>query len=141
MNTVRKNPDWFVPATMDRFVDRFFNESLDQDKSVFIPKADVAETEVAFEIQVAVPGLNKKDIQVDLKDKCLTISGERKFENEKKEKNFYSVQTQYGNFKKSFHLPDSVIEEKIEASYENGIINVVIPKDETRKIASKIIVK
>ncbi|MFT6871593.1 MAG: HSP20 family protein [Roseivirga sp.] len=141
MNTVRKNSDWFVPATIDRFVDRFINESLEESNSAFTPKADVAETDSAFEIQVAVPGLNKKDISIDLKDGLLTISGERKFEKDNQEKNFYSVQTQYGTFKKAFQLPDSVVEDKIEASYENGILCVVIPKDETKKLVSKITVK
>ncbi len=141
MNTVRKNSDWLMPATIDRFVDRFFNESFDQSKSAFTPRADVAETDSAFEIQVAVPGLNKKDISIDLKDGYLTISGERKFEKEDQSKNFYSVQTQYGTFKKAFQLPDSVVEEKIEASYKNGILNVLIPKDETKKLVSKITVK
>jgi len=141
MNTVRKNSDWLMPATIDRFVDRFFNESFDQSKSAFTPGADVAETDSAFEIQVAVPGLNKKDISIDLKDGYLTISGERKFEKEDQSKNFYSVQTQYGTFKKAFQLPDSVVEEKIEASYKNGILHVLIPKDETKKLVSKITVK
>jgi len=130
-----------MPATIDRFVDRFFNESFDQSKSAFTPGADVAETDSAFEIQVAVPGLNKKDISIDLKDGYLTISGERKFEKEDQSKNFYSVQTQYGTFKKAFQLPDSVVEEKIEASYKNGILHVLIPKDETKKLVSKITVK
>jgi len=88
-----------------------------------------------------VPGLNKKDISIDLKDGLLTISGERKFDKDNQEKNFYSVQTQYGTFKKAFQLPDSVVEDKIEASYENGILCVVIPKDETKKLVSKITVK
>lgn len=141
MNTVRKNSDWLTPTTIDRFVDRFFNESLEQGKSAFNPRVDVAETDKAFEIQVAVPGLDKKEINIDLRDGYLTISGERKFEKKDQEKNFYSVQTQYGTFKKSFQLPDSVVEDKIEASYENGILNVVIPKDEAKKLVSKITVK
>lgn len=141
MSLIRKNSDWFVPATIDRFVDRFFNESLEQSNTMFTPRVDIAESDKAFEIQVAVPGFNKKDFNVDLKDGLLTISGERKFEKENKEKNFYAVQTQYGTFKRSFQLPDSVEQGKIEASYENGILNVAIPKDETKKLISKITVK
>ena len=141
MSLIRKNSDWFVPATIDRFVDRFFNESLEQSNTMFTPRVDIAESDKEFEIQIAVPGFNKKDFNVDLKDGLLTISGERKFEKENKEKNFYAVQTQYGTFKRSFQLPDSVEQGKIQASYENGMLTVVIPKDETKKLISKITVK
>jgi len=141
MNLARKNSDWSSPATIDRFFDRFFNESSDQGETHFTPRVDIAESEKAFEIQLAVPGLDKKDINIDLRDGLLTISGERKFVKEDKERNFYAVQTQYGTFKKSFQLPDSVEGGKIEASYENGILNVMIPKDESKKIVSKITVK
>ena len=141
MSLIRKNQDWVAPATIDRFVDRFFNDSLEQTQTAFTPKVDIAESEKAFEIQVAVPGLEKKDINIDLRDGLLTISGERKFVKKDKERNFHAVQTQYGTFKRSFQLPDSIEEGKIEASYESGILSVVIPKDESKKIVSKITVK
>ena len=101
----------------------------------------IAETEKAFEIEVAVPGFDKKDFNIDLNDGLLTISGERKFEKKQSEKNFYSIQTEYGTFKKSFQLPDNIQSDKIEATYENGILSLIIPKDETKKLASKISVK
>ncbi|MFY0594017.1 Hsp20/alpha crystallin family protein [Roseivirga sp.] len=141
MNLVRRNSDWASPVTIDRFFDRFFNESTDQTEASFTPSVDIAESSKAFEIQLAVPGLDKKDISIDLRDGLLTISGERKFVKEDKDRNFYAVQTQYGTFKKSFQLPDSVEEAKIEATYNNGILNVVVPKDESKKIVSKITVK
>ncbi len=141
MDIVRKNSDWFAPVTIDKFVDRFFNNHFENDNTTFNPKVDVAENDKAFEIQLAVPGFKKKDINVGLKDGLLSISGERKFEKKDKEKNFYAVQTQYGTFKKSFQLPDSIEEGKIEASYENGILNVIIPKDENKRLVSKITVK
>lgn len=141
MNMIKRNPDWFVPNTMDKFFDRFFNESNGNGATTFNPRTDIAETEKAFEIEVAVPGFNKKDFSIDLKDGLLTISGERKFEKEKSEKNFYSIQTEYGSFKKSFQLPDNVLGDKIEASYENGILSLMIPKDDSKKLVSKISVK
>lgn len=141
MSLVRKNADWMAPATIDRFVDRFFNDSLDESQTAFTPRVDIAESETAFEVQVAVPGLEKKDINIDLRDGLLTISGERKFVKKDQGKNFHTVQTQYGTFKRAFQLPDSIEEGKIEASYESGILNVIIPKDESKKIVSKITVK
>lgn len=141
MNTIKRNSDWFAPNTMDRFFDNFFNESLKNGANSFNPRTDIAETDKAFEIEIAVPGFNKKDFNIDLNDGLLTISGERKFEKERSEKNFYSIQTEYGSFKKSFQLPDNINSEKIEASYENGILSLAIPKDESKKLVSKINVK
>ena len=141
MSIVRRNSDWIVPATVDGFLDRFFNDSTAQTRNSFNPRVDIAETEKAFELQVAVPGFDKKDFNIDLEKGKLTISGERKFKNEKKEKNFYSVQTQYGQFSKSFQLPDNVKQKEISASYENGILGITIPKGEVKKLASKIEVK
>ncbi|HEY9116215.1 MAG TPA: Hsp20/alpha crystallin family protein [Roseivirga sp.] len=141
MNLIKRNSDWYVPNTMDKFFDRFFNESLENSATTFNPRTDIAETEMAFEIEVAVPGFNKKDFNIDLNDGLLTISGERKFEKKQTEKNFYSIQTEYGSFKKSFQLPENIQSEKIEASYENGILSLIIPKDETKKLTSKISVK
>jgi len=141
MNMIKRTPSMFVPNTMDKFFDKFFNEGLENGANTFNPRTDIAETEKSFEIEVAVPGFNKKDFNIDLNDGLLTISGERKFEKEKSEKNFYSIQTEYGSFKKSFQLPDNIVSDKIEASYENGILSLVIPKDETKKLVSKITVK
>lgn len=141
MSIVKRNSDWFVPSTIDGFFDRFLNDSLDNNSNTFAPRVDVAETEKGFEIGLAVPGFNKKDFNIELKNGLLTIRGERKFEEKKEEKNFHSIQTQYGTFRKSFQLPDSVIEKSIEASYEYGILNVFIPKDVTKKLESKITVK
>ena len=141
MSLIRRNSDWFVPATVDNFLDRFFDNEVAHNKNSFNPRVDIAETEKAFEIQVAVPGFDKKDFSIDLEKGKLTISGERKFKNEKKEKNFFSIQTQYGQFSKTFQLPDNVKEKEIKAAYENGILGLTIPKDEVKKLASKIEVK
>lgn len=141
MSIVRRNSDVFVPATVDGFLDRFFNDSFSQNKNGFSPRVDIAETDKEFELQVAVPGFDKKDFNIDLEKGKLTISGERKFENEQKEKSYYSIQTEYGKFSRSFQLPDNVKQKGISASYENGILGINIPKDETKKIASKIEVK
>ena len=141
MSIVRRNSDWFVPAHMDSFLDRFFNDSFAPAKTGFTPRVDVAETDKAFEIQVAVPGFDKKDFNIDLSEGRLTLSGERKFENEKKEKNYHAIQTEYGKFTKTFQLPKTIKEDKISASYDNGILGLTIPKAEVKKLTSKIEVK
>ncbi len=141
MNLVKRNPEWYGPASVDAFFDRFFNDSLQKSHNGFSPKVDIAETAKAFEIQVAVPGFKKSDFSIDLKEGKLSITGERKLEKENKEKNFISIQTEYGKFYKSFQLPDNIDEKGIEAVYENGILELRIPKDETKKVESKIAVK
>jgi HSP20 family protein len=141
MNIVRRNPDWLAPTTIDTFFDKFFNEANQRNGNSFSPKVDIAETDKAFEVHLAVPGFKKEDFTIDLKEGRLNISGERKLEKENKEKNYFSIQTEYGKFVKSFQLPDSINEKAIEAKYENGILEIVIPKDETNKIESKILVK
>lgn len=141
MNLVKRNPEWFSPVSVDAFFDRFFNDSLQKNQNGFSPKVDIAETAKEFEIQVAVPGFSKRDFSIDLKDGKLSITGERKLEKESKEKNFISIQTEYGRFFKSFQLPENINEKGIEAAYENGILQLRIPKDDTKKIESKIAVK
>lgn len=143
MSIVRYNSTLndFVPTTFSNLIDKFFNESLSRQGGSaysFVPKVDIIETEKAFELQVAVPGMNKEDFKIDLNDNFLTISGERKFTSEKETNNFRSIETQYGSFSRSFSMPENVDAGKITASYTNGILNLVIPKDEKKTLKTTI---
>jgi len=139
MSIIRYNADDFVPTSFSNLVDRFFNESLTRSGgSSFVPKVDILEKDQAYELHVAVPGMNKEDFKIDLKDNYLTISGERRFTNEKKDKNFRSVETQYGAFSRSFSLPENVDGTKINAKYNNGILELTIPKDEKKALFQSI---
>lgn len=146
MSIVRYNPalNDFVPTSFGNLIDRFFNDSLSRSGGSaysFVPKVDVVETENAYEIQVAVPGVSKDDFKIDLNDNLLTISGERKFTKEKKENNFHSIETQYGSFGRSFSLPENVDASKIDAKYADGILEITIPKDEKKTLKASIKVK
>ena len=139
MSIIRYNPNDYVPSTFSGLLDRFFNESLARTGgSVFTPKVDVIENETSYEVQVAVPGLNKEDFKIEINDNDLTVSGERKFTNEKKDKNFRSIETSYGSFSRSFTLPDNADGSKISAKYTNGILELVIPKDEKKVLKQTI---
>ena len=139
MNLIRYNANDFVPTSFSNMIDRFFNESLARTGgSTFVPKVDFLESEKAFELHVAAPGLNKEDFKIDLNDNVLTVSGERKLKDEKKEKNFYSLETSYGSFSRSFSLPDNVDSKKITAAYNNGILELTIPKDEKKVLKTTI---
>ncbi|MBT1703985.1 Hsp20/alpha crystallin family protein [Chryseosolibacter indicus] len=131
----------FVPTTFNNLIDRFFNESLSRSGGSaysFVPRVDIVENATAYEIHVAVPGMNKEDFKLDLNDNYLTVSGERKFKKEQSDKNFHAIETQYGTFSRSFALPEHVDASKITAKYENGILEVVIPKDEKKTLKTTI---
>src|SRR5947207_2923750 len=88
----------FVPRTVSDLLDNLFNETVLNKPNVnkFIPRADILENEKSYEIQVAVPGIKKEDIKVDLEEGKLTISGERKGREEKETKKYRAVETQFG---------------------------------------------
>ena len=133
--------DGFVPTTFSHLIDRFFNESNGRSGGSaysFVPKVDIIEKEKAFEIYLAVPGMEKEDFRIDLKENVLTLSGERKLRKETKEQDYRTLETQYGAFGRSFVLPENVDAEKIEAKYNNGILEVVVPKDEKKLIKTTI---
>jgi HSP20 family protein len=131
----------FVPTSFSNLIDRFFSDSLARSGGSaysFVPKVDVFETEKAYEIHLAVPGLNKEDFKIDLNDNQLTVTGERKFAKEKKDNNLFLVETQYGNFSRAFSLPENVDAGKIAAAYTNGILEITIPKDEKKIVKTSI---
>jgi HSP20 family protein len=139
MSLIRYNTNEYVPATFSSLIDRFFNDSLTRSGgSSFQPRVDIVENDKAFELHVAVPGMNKEDFQIEMNDSFLTISGERKFTTEKKDANWHSIETQYGNFSRSFSLPENVDTSRISAKYNNGILEVLIPKDEKKALKQTI---
>ncbi|WP_419766357.1 MAG: Hsp20/alpha crystallin family protein [Arcobacter sp.] len=96
--------------------------------SGFVPVVNTREGEFAYHIDVDLPGVNKKDIKVDIHKDILTISGERKTKEEIKEDDYYKIETSFGKFSRSFNLPENADLENIEASGENGVLEVVVPK-------------
>ncbi len=129
------------PVTFSAMLDRLFNESLGSSLRQFNPAVDIAEDEKSYEIQLALPGMRKSDFKIDLVDRKLTISGERKHQEKKEGKNFHSVETQFGSFKRSFFLPEDVLEDHVEASYQDGLLTLVLPKKEKKNSKAVIEVK
>ncbi len=127
----------FMPAIFDEILN---NVRQYEDKVFTAPAFNVKETEKEFVIEAAVPGLDKKDFKIDLKDRLLTISAEKEMKEETNEsENYYRREFCYGTFSKSYQLPENVSEEKITANYENGILIVKIPKAEEKEKLSKLI--
>jgi HSP20 family protein len=94
----------------------------------FVPPVDVYEDEQNLVLKLEVPGVNEADINVSVENDTLTIQGERKFEKEEKEENFHRIERRYGSFVRTFKLPNTVDAEKVEASYEKGILKITLAK-------------
>jgi HSP20 family protein len=99
---------------------------------------DLSETDQTFEVRLDVPGVNPKEIDIQLNANVLTISGERSEEKEEKGKTYHFVERSFGSFSRSVSLPSPVKEDAIEARYKDGVLTVTLPKTEeakSRKIA------
>ena len=139
MTLVKYNPRRYRPATFNGLFDKFFDDSFYGGvKMDFSPSVDIAETDNSFELQFHLPGIKKSEIDISVEGDQLTVSGERKFENEKNEKNFHSRESYFGKFSRSFTLPEAIDAEKISANQEDGVLTVVLPKDE-KKATKKLI--
>ena len=111
----------------------------DLSKNFNAPAVDVAESEKAYEITAELPGLDEKNIEVKLANGGLTIKGEKKEETEEKKKDYYVSERRYGSFERYFALPDGVNSDKIEATFKNGVLKVVLPKTEDAQKPAKTI--
>jgi len=125
------------PGLFDRFFD---NEVFDWSNRNFsttnttLPSVNIKENQDAFEVELAAPGLEKSDFKVELNNSVLTISSEKKVENETNEgEQFTRREFSYQSFSRSFTLPNTVDGEKISAKYDSGILRVSIPKRDEAK--------
>ena len=104
------------------------------------PAIDVAEQDNAVVVRAEVPGCKAEDINVSVYGNTLTISGEKKLSEEKKEKGYYHVESCQGSFRRELTLPTDVDQHKIDAEYKDGVLSITLPKAETAK-AVKVKVK
>lgn len=128
-------------SQLQRNIDRMFEDMLSPigeregagALSRFTPAVDVEETDSHFVLSMDLPGVKKGDINVEVVDNQLLVSGERKEEREEKKKNRYLVERSYGTFRRAFTLPTSVDSSKVEAQFEDGVLKIAIPKSEQAK--------
>jgi HSP20 family protein len=97
------------------------------------PAVDIFETETDIVVKAEVPGMERKDIALNLEKNVLTLKGERRFEKETKDENYHRIERSYGGFSRSFSIPASVDEEKIRADYKDGVLKILLPKKEQAK--------
>lgn len=93
-----------------------------------MPSMDVTETDKEIEITAELPGLEEKDVQINIADNILTIRGEKKAEKEQKDKNYRLVERSYGSFERTLELPDGVNADAIKANISKGLLRVTVPK-------------
>jgi len=140
MNLVKWNP-WREMHTLPVRINRLFDDPffrigrLDDDSSLGMwnPVVDLYEKDDHYMITAELPGVSKDDIKIDLKDRLLTLSGERNAENEVKEENYYRRERSYGKFQRAFTLPADVDSDKIKAEFKDGVLKVEVPKPEEKK--------
>ena len=120
---------------MDRMWDRFFGEAplARRIGEEWWPSVDVSETKDNLVVKAELPGLEAKDVDVSISGDILTIKGEKKKEEEEKDEHHHYVERYYGSFQRSFRLPSNVKSDKIDASFDKGILKVTLPKVEEAK--------
>lgn len=127
----RTNDVWGLQSDINRLFDAFmspFDEGYG--RNTMSPKLDIAEMKDKFEIKAELPGMDEKDINLSVDDGVLTLSGEKKADNEEKGKGYYLRECSYGTFSRSVRLPENVADDKIGAEFKNGILVIDMPKKE-----------
>jgi len=132
--------------SLQREIDRLFDDftsgfpALGNGKAEMLPSMDVSETDKEIEITAELPGLEEKDVQINVADNLLTIRGEKKAEKEETDKNYRLIERSYGSFERTLQLPDGVNADAIKATMAKGVLKVTVPKSAPAQV-KKIDVK
>jgi len=122
----------FNPFSMSNLFDDDFFPVLSS-RTSSMPAVNIRENEKNFILDLAIPGIDKKDLKIDINEDVLTISSESKNETEESKDGYKRKEFSYSSFCRSFYIPENVNREKIEATYKDGILNVGLPKMEEEK--------
>ena len=137
MNLIQKQ-NTFIPFLFDDFI----NRELNLDKSIFetLPAVNIKELDSLFQIELAVPGKNKNDFQIEIEDGLLSISSSFNKEQNEDNSKLTRIEFDYNSFKRTFSIPESVDSSKIEATYKGGILKISLSKrDEALPEPKKLI--
>jgi HSP20 family protein len=126
--TIRRT---FSPFLSNLFDDEFFPVLTNRTSSM--PAVNIKESDKDFILELAVPGIDKKDLKIDINDDVVTISSESRSEKEEDNDGYKRKEFSYSTFCRSFYLPENVNRDKIQASYKDGILKVELPKQEEDK--------
>lgn len=123
---------------MQRYFEEFPSMNFDLGTG-FSPRIDISEDEKNIFVEAEIPGTKKEDLKITLQDNILTLKGEKKRVEEKKDKNYYRSERSYGSFSRSFTLPVEVDPDKIDAKFEDGILKVRMEKLTPKPVHEKVI--
>lgn len=117
------------PATIEKFLGKkITDKAADGEEVSTIPSVNISSANKAFDVSIALPGLDKNDVKLEIRDNCLIISSEKQYENEDKNKDWIRKEYGYASFQRMFQLPDSADHEQVQAEMKNGILSVRIAK-------------
>jgi HSP20 family protein len=126
-----------LQSEMNRLFNTFFDSPTTgnggNDVRRWIPAMDLVETDEHFVLRADLPGLNEGDVNIEVEDNVLTVSGERKSEHEDKREGYYRVERSFGSFRRTLTLPEGVDPEAVSATFDKGVLEVRVPKPEQRK--------
>jgi len=125
-----------IQGEVNRLFDDFFGvprKADEHERLHWTPRVNIEEVKDRFEIIAELPGLKKDDVKIEVKDRVLTFTGEKKVENEDKGRNVFLFERAYGRFCRTFTLPDNVDTDKIAAEFRDGLLKIDIPKTEEVK--------
>lgn len=128
-------PTWEPLGDFDNMLAGFFRplNEMSPTAGSWAPAVDIRETEEAFLVEAELPGMTKDNVEVTFEDGMLTLSGERKLEEETEEKDYRRIERRYGSFTRSFTLPREVDAEAVKARFKDGLLTIEVPKKETVK--------
>ena len=124
----RLSPLDILQTEIDRVFDSFNGWPSVFTERAFSPDMEVVETDNAIEVSTELPGIDEKDVEINISDNVLTIRGEKKFEKDEKKKSYRLVERSYGSFERSVALPRGVDASKIKAKMKKGVLKVEVPK-------------
>ena len=138
MTLVKFNPtrDLFnIKDNFDYMVQDLFNRKFDVSESMgeLTLAVNIEENENEYLISAELPGVKKNDVKITFEDGALSISGEKKVEKEENKDNFHRIERRYGIFSRSFAIPSGIVIDKIDATFKDGVLNVILPKAEEAK--------
>jgi len=142
LNRIGQEEDLFSTLTDDLFHFHGFSPLKGIDNPDFSPALDFVEKEKEFAIKIEIPGMDKNDIDIEIDNNILILKGEKRVETKEENDETYVCERCYGAFRRQIELPENCDESKIEATYQNGVLNLKLPKTEIlKKEKKKILIK